>query len=220
MSTQKERFFEFITSSGYSIREAERLLGVSNGTLGHLNDNLSANLKDKISTNFQQLNMNWLLYGTGKMIVQDSSEVAYTRERVNNKVTRTLPLIPIDVIAGYNGIDEQGVRLDQCPQYQVPEFCDARAEYLIRVSGSSMYPKYSSGDILACRRVREITFIQWGKVYVIDSQQGAMVKRLFEIEGDPDFILCKSDNENYPPFRLPKDEIRSLSVVVGVIRME
>ena len=83
-----------------------------------------------------------------------------------------------------------------------------------------MYPKYSSGDILACRKIVEVTFIQWGKIYVIDSQQGAMVKRLFEIEGDVDHILCKSDNENYPPFKLPKDEIRSLSIVVGAIRLE
>lgn len=132
----------------------------------------------------------------------------------------TLPLVPINAVAGFNGIDEAGVVLEECPQYVVPEFRDARAEFLIRVSGSSMYPKYSSGDILACRKIREVTFFQWGKVYVIDSQQGAMVKRLFEVEGCDDFVLCKSDNENYPPFKLPKDEIRSLSIVVGVIRME
>lgn len=83
-----------------------------------------------------------------------------------------------------------------------------------------MYPKYSSGDILACRKVPEVTFIQWGKIYVIDSCQGAMVKRLFEIDGQPDVLLCKSDNNAYPPFRLPKTEIRSLSIVVGAIRLE
>ena len=132
----------------------------------------------------------------------------------------TLPLIPIDAVAGYNGIDEAGVRISECPKYHVPDFIDAQAEFLIRVSGSSMYPKYSSGDILACRKVQEVTFIQWGKVYVIDSQQGMMVKRLFDDAEHSDCIIRKSDNENYPPFSLPKTEIRSLSIVVGVIRME
>ena len=138
----------------------------------------------------------------------------------NTPQRRTLPLIPIDAVAGFNGWDESGIAELDCARYDVPDFAAVHADFLIRVSGSSMYPKYSSGDILACRKIVEVTFIQWGKIYVIDSQQGAMVKRLFEIEGDADHILCKSDNENYPPFKLPKEEIRSLSIVVGAIRLE
>ena len=122
-------------------------------------------------------------------------------------------------MAGYNGQDMPGVALSECPMYCVPEFVSAGAQFLIRVSGSSMYPKYNSGDILACRRVPDITFFQWGKVYVIDSCQGAMVKRIFEGQ-QPGTITCKSDNQSYPPFTLPTSEIRSLSIVIGVIRLE
>lgn len=160
----------------------------------------------------------WLLSGEGEMLNKSIPSVAQ-----NTPIPLTdaiLPLVPIDAVAGFNGIDLPGVQLADCAQYTIPEFIEAKAEYLIRVSGSSMYPKYSSGDILACRKIQEVTFLQWGKVYVIDSQQGAMVKRLFEIEGDADNILCKSDNANYPPFKLPKSEIRSLSIVVGAIRLE
>lgn len=35
-----------------------------------------------------------------------------------------------------------------------------------------------------------------------------------------DVIICKSDNENYEPFEMPKDEIRNIALVVGVIRLE
>lgn len=220
MKTQKQRLFEFIEASGYSIREFERLISVSNGAVNHLTDTLSANMKEKISTNFQQLNMDWLLYGHGSMLKSADENAIIAHARDNNKGTRELPLVPIDAIAGYNGWDEAGVTLSECPQYSVPDFLAVKAEFLIRVSGSSMYPKYSSGDILACRKVQEIRFIQWGKVYVIDGSQGMMVKRLFEIAGDEENILCKSDNENYPPFKIPKDDIRSLSIVVGAIRLE
>ena len=72
MKTQKERLFAFIKAIGFSVREFERTLGVSNGTLGHLSDTLSANVKDKISTNFQQLNMDWLLTGNGEMLVSST----------------------------------------------------------------------------------------------------------------------------------------------------
>lgn len=93
-------------------------------------------------------------------------------------------------------------------------------EFLIRVSGSSMYPKYANGDILACKKIHEILFIQWGKVHVIESvSQGALVKRIFE--HDADTIRCVSDNkDNYPAFLMPKSDIRSLSIVLGVIRLE
>ncbi len=68
MSTQKERLFSFIDVIGYSVREFERALGVSNGTIRHLNDNLSANVKAKVSAKFPQLNQEWLLTGSGDML--------------------------------------------------------------------------------------------------------------------------------------------------------
>ncbi len=130
------------------------------------------------------------------------------------------PIVLIEAVAGFNGDDMPGVRLEDCLRYVVPEFAAAGAEYLIRVSGSSMYPKYSSGDILACRRIPEIDFFQSGKIYVIDSSHGAMVKRIYQCEDDAACVLCKSDNDKYPPFTLPKSAIRSLSIVIGVIRLE
>ena len=47
-----------------------------------------------------------------------------------------------------------------------------------------------------------------------------MVKRIYQCEDDAACVLCKSDNDKYPPFTLPKSAIRSLSIVIGVIRLE
>lgn len=135
--------------------------------------------------------------------------------------TKGSPLIPIEAVAGFGTGDNAGIKYEDCDHYIIPEF-DARGmDFLIRVSGSSMYPKYSNGDVLACKKIHEITFFQWGKIYVIDSNQGALVKRLFEDKDNTENVICVSDNkENYPPFPLPKEEIRSLSIVLGVVRME
>ena len=124
-------------------------------------------------------------------------------------------------MAGF-GEDNSGIKLNECERYNIPEFENIGAEFLVRVGGSSMYPKYSSGDILACKKIptKEITFFQWGKVYVIDSAQGQLIKRICEHE-DTDRILLVSDNkEKYAPFPIRKDETRSLSIVLGVVRME
>lgn len=133
----------------------------------------------------------------------------------------SLPLIPLDAVAGLPTDDNDGVLFDNCERYTIPEFSAKGAQYLIRVSGTSMLPKYNNGDILACRKIDEITFFQWGKVYVMDTRQGALVKKLFPDKSNPDNVLCVSENKSeFPPFSLPKEEIRSLSIVVGVIGVE
>ena len=35
-----------------------------------------------------------------------------------------------------------------------------------------------------------------------------------------DHIICKSDNKDYDEFPVPMDDIRSIALVVGVIRLE
>lgn len=132
-----------------------------------------------------------------------------------------IPLIPIDAIAGFVlKEDSEGVIQGNCAQYVVPEFERLGAEFMIPVSGDSMYPKYSNGDVLACKKITDILFFQWGKAYVLDTSQGALVKRIFESK-NPDCVICSSDNrENFPPFEIPKTDIRSLSLVLGVIRLD
>ena len=219
-----DRLFEFFRENHLSNYKVEKACGLTNGYLRNLRKAPSFEILEKIFSTYPELNRDWVLYGEGDMLRSSDADPSQSnaKERpVLKEVTKGgLPLIPIDAVAGFNGWDESGVSELDCTHYDVPDFETAHADFLIRVSGSSMYPKYSSGDILACRKIDEITFLQWGKIYVIDSRQGAMVKRLFPMESNADMVLCKSDNPNYPPFELPKEEIRSLSIVVGAIRLE
>ena len=41
------------------------------------------------------------------------------------------------------------------------------------------------------------SFLQWGKIYVVDSEQGAMIKRLCYDPSSDDIVLLKSDNPDY-----------------------
>ena len=210
-----------ILSRIQEIAALETKLGASKGVLSRAlrNDtDIQSKWLQIIVENYPDISPSWLLTGEGPMLKADSDgEVKVSKAEPS---ADGLPLVPIEAVAGFNGDDMPGVRLEDCLRYVVPEFAAAGAEYLIRVSGSSMYPKYSSGDILACRRIPEIDFFQWGKIYVIDSSQGAMVKRIYQCEDDAACVLCKSDNDKYPPFTLPKSAIRSLSIVIGVIRLE
>lgn len=109
--------------------------------------------------------------------------------------------------------------LEDCEHYSIPEFEAKGANFLIRVSGDSMMPLYNNGDIIACRKIRDILFFQWGGIYVLDTSQGALVKRVEECEKDDDCILCVSENPRFKPFQLPKSDIRSLSTIIGLVRL-
>lgn len=222
----KQKILLYLSQQGVSPYEFYKKTGVTRGILTQNNGINEDNLA-RFLAYAPDISLEWLLMGEGEMLkssvsngAEESKGVAVASANAPQPTPKGLPLIPIDAVAGFNGWDEAGVTSLDCTRYDIPDFEAAHADFLIRVSGSSMYPKYSSGDILACRRIDEITFIQWGKIYVIDSRQGAMVKRLFPIDGDDDNIQCRSDNPNYPPFCLPKAEIRSLSIVVGAIRLE
>ena len=210
----KSNLLIFIKEKNLSKTDFYKKTGLSNGFLDKGGSVTSANLETILNT-FPEISLDWLVTGRGSMLRSDLPAAHLATEPGAG-----IPLIPIEAVAGLPTDDSVGTRFIDCAHYIIPDFANLNVEYMIRVSGSSMYPKYSNGDILACRRVHDVLFFQWGKIYVIDSSQGALVKRVFQDE-DPDRILLVSDNrENYPPFSIPKSDIRSLSIVVGVIRLE
>ena len=222
----KQRILHFVDTLGISKRDFYTQIGVSRGTL-ESNTGITEDIITKFITIFPTINIEWLMTGDGEMYKTTKKDFATMQEKNDNFSTfnqtgdKGIPLIPIEAVAGLPTIDNIGVSFADCKRYVIPEFEGKGVDYMIRVSGSSMYPKYSNGDILACKYIENVLFLQWGKIYVIDSSQGALVKRVFQDETNPDNLILVSDNkENYPPFSFPKSDIRSLSIVVGVIRLE
>ena len=129
-----------------------------------------------------------------------------------------IPLIPTDAMAGFANGDDATIFEYDCDRYVVPMFRDA--DFLIPVKGSSMIPKYNSGDLVACKRLHiSDLFFQWNHVYVLDTDQGALIKRVQRADDD-EHILCVSDNIKYEPFKLHRSQIHAIAIVVGVIRLE
>ena len=131
-----------------------------------------------------------------------------------------IPLIPLDAIAGFPADGSGRAYIEDCERYVIPEFQNKGADFLIRVSGDSMVPLYYSGDLLACHKITDIRFFQWGTIYVLETSQGVLVKRVQESAEHDDCILCVSINDTvHKPFLLPRDDIRSLNTIVGLVRM-
>ncbi|GHT16602.1 hypothetical protein AGMMS4956_19350 [Bacteroidia bacterium] len=146
--------------------------------------------------------------------------VSKSPQKVSAPAPQGIPLVEFNAAAGLGnevfGFTERDVK----EYYQVPKFSALKVDFMIEVYGSSMQPKYNSGDVVACRKIHQDTFIQWGKVYVLATrEQGLLVKRI-NPSTRPDCLLAVSDNENYKPFDIPQEEILDVALVVGVIRLE
>lgn len=132
--------------------------------------------------------------------------------------THTLPLIPLEAFAGPGLPSYDDQRIEDF--YTVTEFKES--DFLIRVKGDSMTPKYNGGDLVACKKIPmdSAYFLQWGRVYVIGTRsQGIMIKRV-RPAGDPAWITCVSDNPQYAPFDVPKEDIVSIALVNGAITLD
>jgi SOS-response transcriptional repressor LexA len=174
---------------------------------------LSDDLLQKVEKAFPMVSVDWIKSGEGPMILpEDHFSFGGSSEKMVS-----LPLLPVDVMAGLPSEDIAGVDFSTCDKYLIPDIQAAGAQYMVRVTGDSMIPTYKEGDILACRFVEDVQFWQPGRVYVLDTNQGPLVKMVFECE-DEDHLICHSFNtERFKDFRIPKTAIRSVSIVVGVV---
>lgn len=131
------------------------------------------------------------------------------------KQIETRPRIPYDAAAGTLTEAVEGITEYQCEQLPVIS-AFPKYDFTIRITGKSMEPEYFAGDEVACLRVNEKQFLQWGRVHVLDTTQGIVIKRIYDAG---ESILCRSCNSEFPDFSIPKENIRSYNLVVGSLRL-
>lgn len=213
------------------LQVAASAFGVSQIDLGNFTNNMILPKKPfdycRFLNAFPEFSYKWLLTGAGTMLTDPLDEdkvkcraddltlpIAHYSSPYNRKA---IPLIPYDAFAGYGSESFQDLSIED--YYIVQEF--KNADFLLRVKGDSMSPKFNGGDVIACKLIKGLTFWQWHKVYAICTRsQGILIKRVEEYPGNPAFITCCSDNPLYKPFQIHEDEICAIALVLGAIVIE
>ena len=93
------------------------------------------------------------------------------------------------------------------------------ADYAIQVTGDSMSPEYPSGSVVLIKRINEKAFIEWGKTYVLDTENGAVIKNVRRTD-NPDMIECVSLNPAYQPFTMETKYINGWYRVLMVLSLK
>ena len=183
-----------------------------------------------IYTKCRYINPAWLLTGEGNMLKTEapgsgeaapegakSKKISGTKVRKAEKDTQGIPLIPLSAMAGAFTSDISVMEYE-CEHYIIPDF--KGADFIIRVKGDSMQPTYYSGDLVACQKISlQDIFFQWNKTYVLDTDQGPLIKRVRR-GTDDNHILIVSDNASYEPFELDRAQLHAVALVRGIIRLE
>lgn len=198
----KEKFYKKIGMTSASFR--------GNAKRTPLNSIAIENILSEMS----DLSADWLLTGKEPMLKDQEKPVF----RLNSAQGEGIPLISQEGAIGFGNENFVIAEQDIEARYVIPDFNGI--DFMIRVKGSSMYPKYSSGDIIACSKLSNSKFIQWNKCHLIATgEQGLLVKRLKKGSSEKS-ILAISDNKEYDPFEIPLDEVTGIALVIGVIRFE
>ena len=148
----------------------------------------------------------WLLNGEGDMLTQKKEAPKTSSADTTKKNGYITYLLPMSAMGGsLTGFAEPGVLLQNCEAVVSPI---ENIDFAITVYGDSMAPEYPSGSRILIKKINPNLFIDWGKVYVLDTPNGVIVKEVHESNREG-YVSCHSINPDpkFKPFDVLMDEV-------------
>ena len=207
---QSERLIEFIENINISRAEFERRSGLANGYVKKLKGNLGENKLNDILRAFPNLNRVWLLTGEGEML--NSNKQDFTRQNATNEAGKNdfsdyeTWLLPQTAHGGsLTNIPADATLLQNCEKIISPI---KGVDFAISIYGDSMAPEYPSGSRVLIKKINPEVFIDWGRVYVLDTSNGVIIKKVIKSNTEG-YVTCRSVNPDpiYSDFDVPLKEI-------------
>lgn len=213
MNTVKDRTLEFIKFKGLTMKAFEQRCDLSTGYVTSMRKGYGSEKLNNVLTAFPELNREWLLYGEGDMLSSTSSaqpQPSVKNERVTDDEAYKVPLVPISALAGSLNDFSLSVKRDDCETVISPI---KDIDMAIKISGDSMEPEYPSDSQVFVKKINERAFLEWGRVYVLNTCNGIVIKRLMPTN-DPNTVLCESINPKYPPFEVNLENVNGVYRVI------
>lgn len=148
----------------------------------------------------------WLLNGEGDMLTQKKEAPKTSSADTTKKNGYITYLLPMSAMGGsLTGFAEPGVLLQNCEAVVSPI---ENVDFAITVYGDSMAPEYPSGSRILIKKINPNLFIDWGKVYVLETPNGVIVKEVHESNREG-YVSCHSINPDpkFKPFDVLMDEV-------------
>lgn len=211
--TSKDRILLFIKEIGVTQTEFYNIIGVSASNFkGEAKKSeLGGDKIAKILSTYPMLSPDWLLLGTGDML-RDGDKPTI------NQNCNGSPYFNVDFIGGFDLVTNDQTRN---PDFYInyPPY-NKDGVVWCNLTGHSMEPEISNGDIIALREVNTpIQYLPAGEIYGIVTDEFRTVKRIRLSDRDGFVTLIPSNkSEEYREQEIPIQMIRKVYAVLGSIR--
>lgn len=128
----------------------------------------------------------------------------------------TVIILPTEAMAGTLGDFALAVQDYECERMVSPI---KGADFAIKIQGDSMSPEYPSGAVCLIKKVNEKAFIEWGKVYVLDTENGAVIKQIRRTDRE-NVVECVSLNPAFQPFTIDCSYIKGWYRILMLISLK
>ena len=215
----KERIkkaYEYLRNNGmaHTQQDVADIMGVKkenisrafNGNMKYLTPNFIGRFNNAFGGIF---NTEWLIEEQGEMLINPKQEKS--NSKYSDIEGKAIPLLPVSAQGGRLNDFIVSVRESECERVVSPI---KEADFAIPISGDSMAPEYPNGSQVHVKKINEKAFIEWGRVYVLDTCNGTVIKRITPSEKEG-YIKCLSINPDpiYAPFEV------CLNDVYGIYRV-
>ncbi|QZT38691.1 hypothetical protein K5X82_07275 [Halosquirtibacter xylanolyticus] len=210
MSIIKNRIIQYLDFKGVPKSDFYKMTGASNGVLSQKSGISEDNIL-RFLNSYRDVSVEWLITGEGDMIRNEKDSSHYKVAPLG----KSIPLLPVNASGGYLDDFVAQVTDADCETMLSPIH---DVDFGITVVGNSMEPLYPNGSKILIKKINEKAFIEWGKVFVLDTTNGIVVKQLKPSKKDG-VITCVSFNENYPAFDVSMEDIFGIYKVMMVMSM-
>lgn len=121
----------------------------------------------------------------------------------------------LDIFAGHADIANADLSEYITEFISIPGFKDAN--YFVNVRGSSMYPKYVPGEIIALKLCNDLSEIQYGQAYVVITNENRVLKYVRKSKNGTATLILASANQDYDNFEIERKNVKAMFLVLGKI---
>lgn len=213
MNNNGERIAQIISKFCESKADFARRVGEKPQTVSNwvVRDN-GINVLNKVMEVFPQVNKDWLMTGHGDMIKSNNNN---SEPQIN--FTKGVPYYNVDFIGGFDIVlNDQTIS----PEYLIDFRKYNEATCWCNVTGHSMEPEITHGDIIALKKNEDKSFLPLGEVYAIVTTNGMRTIKRLGPSSDPKCYTLVPTNKSpeYGIQELPKDMIEHIFQVLGCMK--
>ncbi len=125
----------------------------------------------------------------------------------SNSGRRNITLVPNRALAGYALEHRQDEFMEELPKFSVPNLEGDLVAF--EISGDSMMPTVTNGDIVVCEPIERGTALRDNHVYVVVTDV-VVAKRIQQSRDADSMVLISDNSEVYKPYSVDLNEVRQI----------